>query len=560
MPAIYDVDAAIKKPNMLAAVQQGHAFGTQQRLQREHEQRQNLLAGLTPAALDGDPDAQAQMYAQDPARAQAIEQGADNRLVKLRNIYNNLDPLVRKARQSGDFSHVNGAMRAYGPWLTRVTGKPMPEAWVPGGEMDSNWDAFGARVSMAPAERGNDGKVVGNALVDPQTGRVIYQGPEVPVNAQIVQVPDGNGGTISMMWDPRTRQLSDLPAPNGGPRSQPQGAPQPAPAQPIGTGQPIGGAVVDGSTGQTDPAIAALPQDQQQAAFRLAAMGRPFHVKGGRVIEGESQGLRPPGVPQPPNRPLPSLSEWGGGDERLGYTPPKADAAPSGYRYRPDGGLEAIPGGPADKPGGGTVSMLTPEEVAAAGFPRGSVIQRKPDGSLVKVHSPTERDTNGGKALPGNIVTQLTEDTEKLNTLTDLAGTFRDDFAGNVVGGGLESFAGRLGGERVGLATQGQAEWWQQYDRYKNVIRNELFGSALTPSEQAAFEAADITPNMDPQVVKSNLARQTGLIERVLQRRAAVWEAQGYNPSAVTAATRAGVPSRAAQDMSDDELKRELGL
>ena len=332
--------------------------------------------------------------------------------------------------------------------------------------------------------------------------------------------------------------------------------------------------VVAGPNGKADADFAALPEAARIRAAELEEQGLPFHIVGGRLVEGESPGLRqPPNQPasQPsPQRPRTAadipLNEYGGGDERApAWVRPGATAPgttpPSGYRYAADGTtLEAIPGGPADKAGGNSVSMLSPEEVAAAGFPKGSVVQRRADGSLVKVHSPTERDTNGGKALPGNIVTQLTEDTEKLNTLIDLTGSFNDKFAGNVVGGSLESFAGRLGGERVGISTPGQAEWWQQYDRYKNVIRNELFGSALTPSEQAAFEAADITPNMDPKVVKSNLARQTALIENVLKRRAAVWDAQGYNPGAVTAATRVTPPARPAAELSDDELKKALGL
>lgn len=326
--------------------------------------------------------------------------------------------------------------------------------------------------------------------------------------------------------------------------------------------------------GEADADFASLPDAARIRAAELEEQGLPFHIVGGRLVEGESSGLRQP-VNQPVSQPAPQrprtaadipLSEYGGGDERAPAwvrpgTPAPGTAPPSGYRYAADGTtLEAIPGGPADKAGGNSVSMLSPEEVAAAGFPKGSVVQRRADGSLVKVHSPTERDTNGGKALPGNVVTQLTGDAEKLNTLTDLAGTFSDEYAGNVVGGSVESLAGRLGGERLGISTKGQSEWWQQYDRYKNVIRNELFGSALTPSEQAAFEAADITPNMDPKVVRSNLKRQTDLIERVLNRRASVWEAQGYNPGAVTAATRVAPSGKPAAELSDDELKKALGL
>jgi hypothetical protein len=93
---------------------------------------------------------------------------------------------------------------------------------------------------------------------------------------------------------------------------------------------------------------------------------------------------------------------------------------------------------------------------------------------------------------------------------------------------------GRLGAPGV---TKGQPEWWQQYDRYKNEVRNELFGASLTAGEQAAFEAADITPNMSPAVVRKNLAKQAQLIQQGLQRKGKTWSAQGYNREAIQEAT-----------------------
>lgn len=43
-------------------------------------------------------------------------------------------------------------------------------------------------------------------------------------------------------------------------------------------------------------------------------------------------------------------SVFGGGPRVIGRGDPKKDAAPSGYRWKEDGTLEAIPGGPGDKP------------------------------------------------------------------------------------------------------------------------------------------------------------------------------------------------------------------
>lgn len=148
--------------------------------------------------------------------------------------------------------------------------------------------------------------------------------------------------------------------------------------------------------------------------------------------------------------------------------------------------------------------------------------------------APRSSDALGGKALTQGTVNGLTKDAGKLDNLRELTSRFKSDFAGNTVTGGAENIAGRLG---LPGATPGQADWWQQYDRYKNEVRNELFGASLTAGEQAAFEAADITPKMDPSRVKTNMVKQAEIIEKALRRKGRVWAAQGYNRAAIEEAT-----------------------
>lgn len=62
----------------------------------------------------------------------------------------------------------------------------------------------------------------------------------------------------------------------------------------------------------------------EQPDYQIDAQGRPYTIQGGRVQYGEGQVAVPP------------RGGTGGG------------APPSGYRFTPDGNLEAIPGGPAD--------------------------------------------------------------------------------------------------------------------------------------------------------------------------------------------------------------------
>ncbi|MBW8366800.1 MAG: hypothetical protein K0M70_02950 [Arenimonas sp.] len=540
--AFFDVNQAIDKPNMLASLQQGYQFGTQQRLQREQEGRENQLRTLAPKVIDGDPDAYNQAAAIDPRAAQGYQEAGDVQLRRLQGFYR----YVEEARASGNPARVSAALRAGAPFLAKlVPGKAPPTEWTP--DLDEGWAQLGAKLSMLPGEQGRDGKVVGNSLIDPQTGRVIYQGPEVPVNAQLVDIPDGRGGAQKMMFDPRTRQVMPLPAPSNG---------QPMPAS---TTLPASNGQTSAGTGplqepSIEQAIARLEQTEGPLPENVKAQLRQQMASGNGDFTVANPGLGGNQTAQSNLPQQPSSSQFG-------YTPPKGPPVPSGYQMAPDGSrLIPMPGGPADKPDGGLVVTLTPAEVNQAGFPAGSVVQRKPDGTLVKTFSPTERDANGGRALPANVVNDLSKDAEKLTTITDLVGSFKPEFAGNVAGGTLENMAGRLGGERLGLATQGQADWWQQYDRLKNVVRNELFGAALTATEQAAFEAADITPNMDPTIVANNLGKQGEIVRRALDRKASVWKSQGYNPDAVINATTVRDGSRTPQDLSDDELLRELGL
>lgn len=143
-----------------------------------------------------------------------------------------------------------------------------------------------------------------------------------------------------------------------------------------------------------------------------------------------------------------------------------------------------------------------------------------------------------GKPLSAPVVAKLTKQAATADNTLDLLGNFRDDYAGNTLTGAAENVAGQLG---LPGATPGQADWWQRYDRQKNQVRNELFGSALTPSEQAAFERADIRPSMAPDRIRANLRMQESIIRKGLARQASVWKAQGFNSDAIDAAISSSV-------------------
>lgn len=175
--------------------------------------------------------------------------------------------------------------------------------------------------------------------------------------------------------------------------------------------------------------------------------------------------------------------------------PDKPNAPPSGYRFRADGTLEAIPGGPADpstKPGG----------------------TEKPS----QVPVTAEKDARGQ-------VGQFTA----LQTARD---TFEDDFGGNLLGG-AENVLQAISPVEVG--TPGQREWWAAFKATDNMIRNDLFGAALTATEKAAYEATTVSPGMQPDIIKQNLTRRTQIIQDALTRQRDFMVKNGYRPEAVDA-------------------------
>ncbi len=210
---------------------------------------------------------------------------------------------------------------------------------------------------------------------------------------------------------------------------------------------------------------------------------------------------------------------------------------PAGFEPNPSGGLRPVAGGPTDP----------------------AYLER----------------ANEAKAKPRNMsindITKLSEEGGKFSQVAGFGDTFKPEFAGYKVKavGELANLAGRnLPSSVVPENVAKGADWWQGYDRYKNVIRNDLFGSALTKSEISAFESADITPGMDPGAIQKNLARQKTIIETGLQRKASAMVEAGYEPAAIGKAygldlSKLGVegkkgraPATAAPVAASDPLQR----
>lgn len=196
---------------------------------------------------------------------------------------------------------------------------------------------------------------------------------------------------------------------------------------------------------------------------------------------------------------------------------PKQPSAPSGYRFDQNGALVPIPGGPADP------------NAKPADAPSG--YRYNAQGSLEPIPGgPAERSREGG-AIPVSAAQVARESVGQFSSLSRSLDTFKDDFAGNTLTGGLENTTEAL----IGIGTPGQSEWWADFKATDNLIRNSLFGASLTQGEKAAYEETTISPRMTPEKIRANLARRQQIVRNVLEREKEFYLANGYKPEAVDA-------------------------
>jgi len=221
--------------------------------------------------------------------------------------------------------------------------------------------------------------VINGRLVD-NTGKVLY---EAPTNGQLVNVPDGQGGSVQMLFDPSAGRLTQ---PQYGGAAQTAG-PTGGASQVLGDA--LTSAVMQQESGGDPSAVSPagarglmqlMPGTQRDPGFGVAPakddspqenvrLGRDYLQAMLHRYNGDQQlalaaynagpgrvddALRSAGgdphraigmLPQETQKYVPSVQG------RLGYTPPKPNggkAAPNGYRWNAAGGLEVIPGGPAE--------------------------------------------------------------------------------------------------------------------------------------------------------------------------------------------------------------------
>lgn len=154
------------------------------------------------------------------------------------------------------------------------------------------------------------------------------------------------------------------------------------------------------------------------------------------------------------------------------------------------------------------------------------------------------RAAAGPKALPAGAVEKLTEAQGTADALAQLRGSFKPEFAGYKMGmlGDIANATKRTFGD-----SSGQAQWWQDYQNQKNLVRHSLFGSSLTATERGEFDKAQINPGMDPGQIAQNLERQENAARRAAEKLAQGYQGAGYKTPSLNPAAAPAAPAKAAQ-------------
>lgn len=157
----------------------------------------------------------------------------------------------------------------------------------------------------------------------------------------------------------------------------------------------------------------------------------------------------------------------------------------------------------------------------------------------------TAAGSQQAKPLAGAVLKKLTEARDTANTIANLSTSFKDDFAGKgVFGIGADM---QLGASSVAGVDKDAVAWWKDYRKQAELVeRHALFGAALTPTEQASWRSADIGPNMNKDVIKTNLATRADLTKRMFENTRQDFIDAGHSEERVSAIAGRSSPHAAS--------------
>lgn len=156
-----------------------------------------------------------------------------------------------------------------------------------------------------------------------------------------------------------------------------------------------------------------------------------------------------------------------------------------------------------------------------------------------------------GKPVPPTLAKEIEKKSGVVSNTERFVNTFKDSFGGMPFKTGeVSNWMGRTFGDDTG-----QSQFWQDYQLHRSEVRNQLFGSALTATETAEWEKADINPGMDPKQIKANLKRRADIEKAGLDRWMKGSLASGYSKESIEG--YAGRPISGSAPSTDSDVVKQ---
>lgn len=140
-----------------------------------------------------------------------------------------------------------------------------------------------------------------------------------------------------------------------------------------------------------------------------------------------------------------------------------------------------------------------------------------------------ENKPANGKLLPAGETAKLAKRMTIASAFGDLVEGFKPEFGGSPGLAKAENLLGKFQPLGVGKKYGPQSNWWQAYNEQSNIIRNEMFGSALTALEKAAYEKATITEGMEPKQMETKLKQQHAAVVSAYNKLKRAYNKVGYS-------------------------------
>lgn len=364
--------------------------------------------------------------------------------------------------------------------------------------------------------------------------------------------PAAGGAGGGLTFDPPYQPQGATPP--GAATATPPVDPQPAPANMPPPGAmpprpPTGAPARPGMAPAPAAAPTALPGDMPPAPVGPAPGAMPPQQQGGPApsVTLRMPAMQPAPAPAPPPAVMPTPVRDDSGQDPAASGGIPAPAAP-GIALEPGDRIVRGRGG-AVRTVGGMVEvrdkdnkpqfrpMVKPQPAPrAAPVPLEDITDA--DGRVIGQRDPRtgkitaiDRDAmKGGRAMTETARKSMRELAATADAMDGALGTFKDNYGGYgsaMFGNADLGFKARFAGDTSG------ADWWRVYQAQKNIIRNDLFGAALTVTEKAEFDKADIDPGLRPDVIRKNLQTRAKLTMTAVERTGRSMLAGGVNAKEV---------------------------